>query len=331
MSTRNNLVRRRGKTSHRIKQVTPNPGVIKRRRGPKNSISKSKKEIIYDPAPTPRNKYAIVVKSHARQLAKDIGYDVCQYKVHHMAVYDGVIFLGPYYSKMLRTLDQFHAKYPNKHIILWWVGSDVLAATKPGYDVKMAKRVAHKHFCVSKGLQDELHTLGINAEIVTLVPDISAYKIRTLPEKYTIGLYMPHNNPRTSILYRWIDCRNVISQTPDINYIIYGNKNDIPDAPKNAKVVGWVDDTSSVLKKCNCLLRLTQHDGFPKGVIEATLMGRAVICNHDYPHVIRANTVAEVIKAIRERPKIGSDVVEFYKTQYTKERIKQRVDAAWRK
>lgn len=281
----------------------------------------------YDYPPLkPDSKFAIVVKSHARKIANILNYDVCRYYPGQMKAYDGVIFIGPYYFNMLNTMFRFRRMYPNKRVVLWWVGSDVIKAVQPGYNVKAVNNLAFKHICVSRGLQQELKSVGIHADIVTMIPDVERYRKTPLPTgRYTVAVYMP----TTETLYRWGDCKCIMEKTPYIQYLVYGNKEDLPDAPDNCKVLGWVHNTIMVLKKCNCLLRLTGHDGFPQSIIEAILMGRCVITNHDYPHVIRSNNINEIVGIIKDKPTISDEAIKYYRTTYTKANLKKQVEQVW--
>lgn len=331
MSRRESLVRRKKVNRKRITEAGQSNKNTKRR-GPRRIGKQRKSKIICDDPPyvypplTPDSKFAIIVKSHARKIAKVLNYDVVRELPEQMKQYDGLIYIGPYYYGMLHNMMNFHARYPDIRIVIWWVGTDVLRAIQPGYNARAVNNLAFKHICVSSGLQRELKSVGIQADIVTLIPEVHKYRKVPLPTgRYTVGIYMPS----TKTVYRWGDCKRIIENTPYIKYIIYGNKSPMSGLPKNATAVGWVEDTSHILKKCNCLLRLTSHDGFPQSIIEATLMGRAVITNHEYPYVIRSNNVSEIIGVIKSKPTITDDIIKYYRATYTEENIKKQVESIW--
>ena len=334
MGRRDDLVKRKRVNRKRIVESIPAHKTAKRK-GPKR-IGRNKnkqKQVVYTDPPhvypplKPDSKFAIVVKSHARKMAKVLDYDVVRYLPDQMKHYDGIIYIGPYYYDMLRTMFSFHKRYPDVRIVIWWVGTDVLRAIQPGYNAPAVKNLAFKHICVSRGLQRDLKSVGIPAEIVTMIPEVHKYRKCPLPTgRYTVAVYMPS----TKTVYRWADCKRIMEKTPYINYIIYGNKGPMSGLPDNANAVGWVEDTSrQVFKKCHCLLRLTTHDGFPQSIIEASLMGRAVITNHDYPHVFQSNNVNEIVEIIKNHPEINDDVIKYYRAEYTEDRLKKQVEALW--
>jgi len=268
----------------------------------------------------------IVLRSnelHARILSEQTGYPLVKYTVYEMKEYDTLIYLAPFITRTLQPLKEIKKKYPDIRIIMWWVGTDVFkAVTQAGYDLKLIKWLSTKHVCVSKGLQDELKSVGIDAEVVTLIPETYRYKKCRLPKKYTVGVYLPSTRLD---FYGYKDIIEIMNRTPNINYIVYGNKDRI-ELPPNAKDAGWVTDTTNVIKKCNCLLRLTKHDGFPQSLIESILMGRYFIINHDYPDIKATTSVDEIVEKIKQKPELDPKCTEHYKELFNPVALRNRLN-----
>ena len=165
-------------------------------------------------------------------------------------------------------------------------------------------------------------TVGIKSEVLTLVPDISRFKLLPLPHEYTVAVYMPSQNLK---FYHYDRIKRIIQQTPNIKYIIYGNKAPSPIAHyKNVVDKRWVTDTTKIILESSCLIRETIHDGFPKSVIEFICSGRPVICNHTFPHVKKLEKPNDIIKEINKHPKASEESIKYYKQNYTFEKIKGR-------
>jgi hypothetical protein len=273
----------------------------------------------------PSKKIGIVnrLMIHEKILAKQLDADIIPFKIESMAKYHTIIFIGMFRSIQAKKLIRYRKMFPSRKIYIWWIGSDVWNAMKrPKYNMNLVKSVKAIHLSVSTQLQKELKGLGINSELVTLVPDISRFKRYVLPTDYTVAVYMPSNDPN---FYHLKKISEVIHQTPHIKYLVYGNKS--PSVLRqfpNVVDMGWVQDTNKVIAGSSCLLRLTVHDGFPKSVIEFICSGRYVICNHNYPNVENLVKPNDIVKRLNQKPKISEEAIKHYKTEYNFTKIKER-------
>ena len=244
--------------------------------------------------------------------------------VYAMKNFDIIIYLGPFTHLRLKPLKRLTNEYPNTKLYIWWIGTDVYNAIHKlhGYNIEYVRKFPAVHLCVSEDLQRELKLLGIHAEIETLCPDVSELKILPLPEGYTVAVYMPDLQRN---FYKYDIIKKIITDTPDIKYIIYGNKGQLWELVKmpNVDIRGWCD-TKKVFQDSNCLLRLTTHDGFPKSIIEAICYGRYVVTNHNFPYTDLKNTIPEIINTIRKHPVIKPAVVDYYQNNYNFDGVKKR-------
>lgn len=270
----------------------------------------------------PGKKMAVVIDSvHQNILAKQLGIPVILYGYAEILEYDTILFMGMYHSSKADKLVKIKKLKPDIKIILWWIGSDVyFALTEESYNVQLVNELVDLHLCVSPELKSELKSIGIEAEELCLVPDGNFYPL-PFPEEYTVGVCMIKENE----FYMYNDIARIIKATPEIKYLVYGNQSELSLGDNdNVELCGWVDDTREILKRCSCLLRLTQHDGFPKSVIEAARMKRCVITNHDFPKLFHSTDIDEIIEKIKTKPLIEFGVDGWYSQHYSSDSIRDR-------
>lgn len=269
---------------------------------------------------------AVVKNSHHQNiLAKQIGADIVPYLYEEMVKYKTLIYMGMYDSSYLSFLFEVKKNHPKINIILWWIGSDVWHALKnPNYDIEAVKNLGDKHFCVSSGLKKELESIGIDAEELCLVP-YGEFPLCSLPEDYTVGIYMASETE----FYNYRKIEEIISKTPNTKYIIYGNNVELGISKySNVEVCGWVEDTKKILERCSCILRLTKHDGFPKSIIEAMMMGRFIITNHHFRYVSVLDDIKNIVDLIKTHPVNPHYMSNWYRKNYSSDIIRKRLSSA---
>ena len=260
---------------------------------------------------------------HEQILSEQLNAKIIPYTVKAMAQCNKVIYIGPFSSRHVRRLRQLNRFSPSTQVYIWWIGTDVFNAIHRinGYNIRMVQRLKNvTHLCVSETLKSELESIGIKADVVTLVPDISGMEPLPLPKKYTVAVYMPSTHLD---FYKYGDIKKVVKALPEIDFIFYGNKEPLDVATfSNVKVMGWVKNTKVVFKNCSCLLRLAVHDGFAKSAIEAVMYDRYVITNHKLPHVKYCKNYKDAITVLKKRPKLSKSTREYYSSNYSMKKIK---------
>ncbi len=216
----------------------------------------------------------------------------------------------------IKFLRHFVKKRPSVRIFLWWTGTDVLHALKEKRS--FLKTVKATHLCVSKNLQAELQSIGIESEILT-IPPIKHIKPKPPPSKYTVVSYIPNDKLD---FYGWKKVVRIAQLCPNIQFIVYGAKTLTMKKPTNLKILGWID-TNKLLQNSNCLLRLTKHDGFAKCIIEAKRHNRVVITNHNLPYVVQMSNPEKIAKFLKTKPQPSKTGYKFYQ-QFTYKTIKRR-------
>lgn len=287
----------------------------RKRRATRDPLRRVKPRIVDTPTVEQRNlikgKIGIIDRKmiHEKILARQIDGDLIPNRINVLKRYDKIILLAPHRIKELANVRKVKLMYPGVKIILWWIGSDVLSLRVNSKCIPLFKKFKVKHVTVSEGIHDEL--LGkykLNSQVIPLVPDDDIIN-EEFPKKYTVASYIPHHK---SDFYNYKFFIEVAKRCPNTKFIIYGNKKPFNYKLKNVEDRGWVNGTRGIVKDSNCLLRITNHDGFPKSIIEFMRAGRFVITNHEYPYVFRSRKIDEVVDTIKKKPTLPKEGREYY-------------------
>ena len=121
--------------------------------------------------------------------------------------------------------------------------------------------------------------------------------------------------------------RDVVKECADIDFVFYGVKGNVGFRAPNLEIVGWTDDVESVYSKGSCLLRVTKHDGFPMSVVEASMMGRHIVTNHDLPFVWYVDGLEDIVRTLRElktRRELNLSGSSFFRRTHSREAFVNR-------
>lgn len=258
---------------------------------------------------------------HDKILASQIGGNVISPKFKYIKRYNKIIILAPHNIKSLLNLRKLKLQFPKTQIILWWIGSDVMNISKRKQDLEFYRIFQATHLCVSEELRIELLASGIKAKVLTLIPNDNVIEAE-LPEKYTVACYIPSQKPG---FYNFGAFKMIAQRLPGINFILYGNKEPLECNLENVDDRGWVNGTRKVVEDSNCLLRLTDHDGFPKSIIEFMKAGRYVITNHDYPYVDITGNVDSIVEILKQEPVLDDIAKQYYRDNYYVEEFKKQL------
>jgi hypothetical protein len=153
-----------------------------------------------------------------------------------------------------------------------------------------------------------LNEIGINAELLNFKYIECKQPINQSFRKISVYSYIAEGK---EAFYGLDILLAVFEKYPHIDFKIIGCKGkSYPEFP-NVKYYGWVD-SNTYLEICNytpVFIRLTEHDGYSKSVMEALASGNEVIWNmkHEQCHYVKrdANDVSaklnEVIQIIENR------------------------------
>jgi len=261
---------------------------------------------------------------HEKILAEQIGAVIVPPKYNSMVNYENIILLAPHRMSELGRINKILKRYPKTRVLLWWVGTDVLALGKLSYKptLNALRRMRAKNLAVSVGLQRELRSLGVVSDVLPLVPNVKHGLDIPLPEKYTVAVYMPAH--KTSF-YGAKQVKEIAKMTPDVDYILYGNKTPLTVGADNVECVGWVNGTENIINRANCILRYTDHDGHPKSLMEFGMCGRFLISNHEYKNVWSSSDIKEIADKINEHPVLTKEQTKWFREEYSVDGFKNKL------
>jgi len=185
-------------------------------------------------------------------------------------------------------------------VIRKWSGTDVLLCIEDvntlGQSVRLnnvcAKNISDTH----QGIIDELRSIGITCSLaaVPLQLDWNTPLPLTRPPNGVLA-YLPAD--RWSFYGgEWV--RKAIVENPDLQFhIVADDSHQLKDYP-NVHSHGWTDDMEDIWAQCGSLLRITEHDGLSRMIVEALNRGLYVIHNLDIPGVWQVVTTAEMQKKL---------------------------------
>lgn len=208
--------------------------------------------------------------------------------------------------KFIIQMDVVHFIYPfdfykyiplskllGKKVVVHWIGTDVLVASnrcKYKIITKLVKPICDKHLSDAEHLVKELKSLGISAVHLPLIPHILVYSVTPFPDEFTVLSYLPdhrHEFYGSNIIYR------LAEELPNINFLVVGGTKEKQKSLPNIEYLGWLDDMDSVYKRSTVLVRMTQHDGTSRMVLEALSYGRPVIRSNEFPFCFYAKNYEE--------------------------------------
>jgi len=188
-------------------------------------------------------------------------------------------------------------------VIIHWVGSDVLSATKYFNDnpqfLKTAKSLIH--WAGAPWLVSELRELGIEASFIPLpLKPVGKFLSQNPPKlttHFTVSSYLSDQRPR---FYGWDHILQLAKDFPEIDILIAGAEGRFAkDFPPNIQFLGWIDNMYDMYANSTVLVRMTQHDGYGGTVQEALALGRYAIWSYPFPGALQAKDYSSLCKHIK--------------------------------
>jgi hypothetical protein len=235
---------------------------------------------------------------------------------------DVIVFVGyhgpaPYMIRQLAL-----AASIGKPIVRWWVGSDVLHCVKDRVKTRWARlldRLCTAAITVTPHLQNELASVGLKAKVIPSVvsPEFLEIEPQKGPIARDILVYLPTNRGQ---FYGEEIVAAAIQANPDLKFVVVADAQHRFKDLRNVESLGWVENMRPIYDRTGCLLRMTQHDGFPRMAIEALLLGKYVICSYEVPGCWRAKNFVDVqnlISTFRTRTSANDAGVAAIKKLFT--------------
>ena len=186
-------------------------------------------------------------------------------------------------------------------IVRWWVGTDVLnVITHDALRRNAARvdRIVARNVAVATHLVDELATIGIRAHYVPSVLDVDPTEIAVTSwtrETKPVLVYLPG---RRKEFFGLVVIELVIASNPDLTFLVVDDETHSLAAHPNVESLGWVSDMRPLYDRAGCVLRITEHDGLPRMLIEGMLRGLYAIYSHPLRGSWEAHTTAEIDAAL---------------------------------
>lgn len=193
-----------------------------------------------------------------------------------------------------------------KPVLIHWIGSDVLrlsAAVRGGVrglPMRLcAFRWARTHLADSPALAEELRSLGVESQVVRLLPKLIEADIEPLPEKFTVLSYW-FDDPGRRAFYGGDTVLQLAVEFPDIDFVILRATGRGAVPLPNVTYLGYRQDMAAIYSASSVLIRLPKHDSLSTMVLEMLARGRYVIYNSPLDGVHHATTLAEARATLRD-------------------------------
>jgi hypothetical protein len=255
--------------------------------------------------------------------------------------YEKSVFEPKYYasiphSEELNKFDLYHListplpvikklKQFNKPIFYHWIGTDVYRIITDGPIKRFFKKIILKFpnvhsIVVSENLKKELEQINVSSEVIPLTKLKFTDEIPPMPEKFSVLTYVPKDRWK---FYYGDMIIELSRKLPEVDFHILASGKELTRR-QNLFFYDFEKDTTPFYKKCSVLLRLTEHDGLPKMVLEALSYGRQVLWNQSFPHcykVTNSDECIEVLNKLRLNSSINYDGKKFIDESFNDSKI----------
>jgi hypothetical protein len=215
-----------------------------------------------------------------------------------------------HWGTLLRSRAFEHAFRLRKRVVQYWLGTDVLDASKVVGNGAAHERYVRDcvHVCEAPWTRDELSTMGIQAEVLpiapmsSIAPDVTEF---SEPPEFSVLGYVGRDRLD---FYRLPDFIRLAEDFRDVPFRIAGIDS-VPDAvPSNMQLLGWSDDEFRLYQGCAVYVRIPEHDGYSYSVREALTWERHIVASYPYPHCRHAPDYASLkahVHDLKERFESG--------------------------
>lgn len=190
----------------------------------------------------------------------------------------------------------------HKATVIHWVGTDVQIAIDEHRRNNISLRVAERptHWCDAPWLVDELRTIGVISEYVSLPIPIHLPPAPPLPQTFRVLLYYPVDAYDREV-FDGETLLRLPREFPDIPFtLIPSPAESLPGPlPPNLEARAWIEDMDGLYRETSVVVRLTSHDGQSFIAVEALSRGRHVIWTFAMPGCIKAEGFDQVATALR--------------------------------
>ena len=146
-----------------------------------------------------------------------------------------------------------------------------------------------------------------------------------LPDKFTIGVYLPPNQQGT---YSEDFVMEITRAMPDIQFYFFGNENRKGEKGNNWEHLGYIN-FDEWMPNFSCELRLTVHDGLPLSSVQFMQAGRNVVTNVPVKGAIHVHpTRKNIVEGIRKAQKtpLNKSTSDYWTKEMSVDKYKKSIE-----
>lgn len=231
-----------------------------------------------------------------------------------------------YWSRRVRIEEVLFARYRRMAVAYSFIGSDVQRLSQaPVWKkarTRIGLRLAQAVTANAPWLIEELAAMGIRARLLSDAYVTRPERIHPLPPVPRVLTYLAEGR---EAFYGLPIVLELARTRPQVEFHVVGTRGErVANAPGNLVFHGWVDDLKVHLRNATVFLRLTEHDGLARSVLEALSECRQVIWTQEHPHCRTARTAAECALHLDEvlgRPVLNEEGGRYVWERYAKEKV----------
>lgn len=230
------------------------------------------------------------------------------------------------------------AKILHKKVIFHWIGTDVLNQLEGKENVNKYMKYVDLNLAYSENLQEELKSLSINSEILTLVPKGIKLDSGNMPKSHAVLLSIPDINAE---FYGYSTMMDIIKKYKNLKfYIVRSEKPELYNEP-NVVFMGMLshEQMDELYNKVSIVIRYPKHDGLSLIMMESTIKGKEMIYKfyHPYSHKVSSleDICFELDKILENQPKVNHEAslygIEHYNIDFCHKEVIRILDNIMKK
>lgn len=275
---------------------------------------------------------------HIKEVLMRLGIETVDMKYFKNSSRLKKLFL---YFNELKNIDSVYRVYGEQRIdwkllvgrllgkltITHWIGTDVIDEIQNYKSISSRiNRFSTKvHVSGSSLLKKELMDVGINSQVVPIVPVNNFGGISEMPSSHSVLVYAPEGKEE---FYGMPYVKELAIKFPDVTFNIVGNSDDYLKL-ENVKFHGTLSSyqMQELYNNITILFRFPKHDGLSMMLLEALSKGKQIIYSYSFPytHTPKSRNIEHVIdcfdEVVKKEPYVNVEGANYVKKEYDQEKI----------